>query len=430
MRARGGRRALPPELARLRRRMAFASSALMALVLAASLAGAWLWSARGYAADADAALQQAVGQSPLTGDGSSAVAVAGPYPVVRLSLANGAARDTADLLSGVDAAALAAAIPEGRASGSVSALGREWRFERLDTGSTGAGSGPESFSAGEAAGGGTVVLVDVTAAASPLRSLALALAAAWLAGSALAALACRVLASRALAPAADAWERQERFVADASHELKTPLASMSATLDALMASPERTVGEQARWTGYLRQDLDEMAALVRGLVEAARGPVASADAGACDASTVASALVGRLSARATARGISLSLSVATGTAVACGADDLSAILGELLANAIKYTDEGGSVRIAAERRGRRVRISVSNTGPGIAPADVSRVFDRLWRGDAARTRGAGTEGYGLGLAIARARAEALGGSISCESDPDCLTTFTLELPAR
>ena len=172
-----------------------------------------------------------------------------------------------------------------------------------------------------------------------------------------------------------------------------------------------------------------MDGLVCGLVEAARGPVVSADAGACDASTVASALVGRLSARATARGITLSLSVATGTAVACGADDLSAILGELLANAVKYADEGGSVAASAARYGRRVAVSVSNTGPGIAPADVPRVFDRLWRGDAARTRGSGAEGYGLGLAIARRRAEALGGSVSCESDPGRLTTFTLELPA-
>ena len=400
----------------------------MALVLAVSLAGAWLWSTRGYASEAEAALQQAAGEYPLAGDGAAAVAVAGPYPVVRLSLAGGSASDETGALSGADAAALAAALPEGAASGSVTALGREWRFVRLDTGSDAGGSGAESFSAGDGAGG-TVLLVDMTQASSALRSLGLALAAAWLAGSALAAAACRALAARALVPAAEAWERQERFVADASHELKTPLASMSATLDALTASPGRTVGEQARWTGYLRQDLDEMDGLVRGLVEAARGPVVSADAGACDASKVASALVGRLSARATARGITLSLSVATGTAVACGADDLSAILGELLANAIKYTDEGGSVRIAAARRGRRVAVSVSNTGPGIAPADVPRVFDRLWRGDAARTRGPGAEGYGLGLAIARRRAEALGGSISCESDPGRLTTFTLELPA-
>ena len=399
----------------------------MALVLAASLAGAWLWSARGYASEAEAALQQAAGESPLAGDGAAAVAVAGPYPVVRLSLAGGSAADVTGALSGADAAALAAAVPEGASSGSVTALGREWRFERLDTGSVAGGSGAESFSAGDGAGG-TVLLVDVTQASSALRSLALALAAAWLAGASLAAAACRALAARALVPAAEAWERQERFVADASHELKTPLASMSATLDALVASPGRTVGEQARWTGYLRQDVDEMDGLVRGLVEAARGPVAPGD-GACDASKVASALVGRLSARATSRGITLSLSVATGTAVACGADDLSAILGELLANAIKYADEGGSVRIAAERRGGRVAVSVSNTGSGIAPADVPRVFDRLWRGDAARTRGPGAEGYGLGLSIARRRAEALGGSISCESDPGHLTTFTLELPA-
>ena len=378
--------------------MALASSALMALVLAASLAGAWLWSARGYASEADAALQQAAGESPLAGDGAAAVAVAGPYPVVRLSLAGGSAADATGALSGADAAALAAAVPEGAASGSVTALGQEWRFERLDTGSVAGGSGAESFSAGDGAGG-TVLLVDVTKASFALRSLGLVLAAAWLAGSALAAVACRALASRALVPAAEAWERQERFVADASHELKTPLASMSATLDALTASPGRTVGEQARWTGYLRQDLDEMDGLVRGLLDATRG-------------------------------VSLSASVAPGTVVACAEGDLSAVLGELVANAVKYADEGGSVAVSAARRGRRVAVSVSNTGPGIAPADVPRVFDRLWRGDAARTRGSGAEGYGLGLSIARRRAEALGGSISCESDPGRLTTFTFELPAR
>ena len=134
-------------------------------------------------------------------------------------------------------------------------------------------------------------------------------------------------------------------MADASHELKTPLASTSATLDALTASPGRTVGEQACWTGCLRQDVDEMAGFERGLLD-------------------------------TARWVSLSSSAAPGAAVACGEGDLSVVLGELVANAVKYADEGGSVRIAAERR-----------------------------------------------------AEALGGSISCESDPGRLTTFTLELPA-
>ena len=134
-------------------------------------------------------------------------------------------------------------------------------------------------------------------------------------------------------------------MADASHELKTALASMSAILDALMASPGRTVGEQACWTGCLRQDVDEMAGLVRGLLD-------------------------------TAHGVSLSSSAAPGAAAACGEGGLSVVLGELVANAVKYADEGGPVRIAAERR-----------------------------------------------------AEALGRLISCESDPGHLTTFNLELPA-
>jgi two-component system sensor histidine kinase BaeS len=108
---------------------------------------------------------------------------------------------------------------------------------------------------------------------------------------------------------------------------------------------------------------------------------------------------------------------------------LDQVLGNLLSNALRYTPNGGTIALQAERTEDGVRIRVSDTGSGIPPEDLAYIFDRFWKGDRSRTRQDGT-GSGLGLAIARQLVHAHGGTIRVESTVGKGSTFTIELPAQ
>jgi signal transduction histidine kinase len=143
------------------------------------------------------------------------------------------------------------------------------------------------------------------------------------------------------------------------------------------------------------------------------------------------------SARAQARQLQLQGTVAAGIdPVWMAPDKISRVLRNLVENALRYTPAGGRVELQAQpAEGSTVRVTVRDTGAGIPPGDLERVFDRFYRGDAARTRGAAGEGTvgsgaGLGLAIAKGVVEAHGGRIWAESAPGHGTAVIFELPRR
>ena len=108
---------------------------------------------------------------------------------------------------------------------------------------------------------------------------------------------------------------------------------------------------------------------------------------------------------------------------------LDQVLGNLVANALRYTPAGGTITLCAEPADGRVRITVSDTGEGIPAEDLPFIFDRFWRGDRSRSHSGGA-GSGLGLAIARELVQAHGGRIDAQSEVGRGTTFTIELPAK
>lgn len=295
-----------------------------------------------------------------------------------------------------------------------------------------------------------VAFADVSAA-SGWQSLALTLAVAGIAALGVFFVISLFFSRWALRPVAQAWERQRRFVADASHDLKTPLTVILANTSILMEHPERSVASQSQWIESTQHEATAMQGLVgdllllakmdeeqdtRGLERAGVGAGGLGGAGAATGATpapvdFADLVEGELlqfESVAFERSIALEADIAPSIAVMGAEPRLRRLASTLLDNACKYAEDGGRVSVALAADGKAARLSVHNTGPAIAPEDLPHVFDRFYRADKARTSGTG--GHGLGLAIARAIAEEHGGTLTVASTEAEGTTFTATLPMK
>ncbi len=221
-----------------------------------------------------------------------------------------------------------------------------------------------------------------------------------------------------------------RFIADASHELKTPLTVMRVGVEHSLTDA-RTAPETIAALDETLQEVRRMTELVDTLLTLAR-----VDEGRMDLHTEPvelTALLGEVYETAQMlgeeAGVEVAAEIAPGPIVvqADGARIRQLAL-NLLSNAVKYTPAGGRVWLTLTAREEAATISVRDTGIGIAPGDVDRVFDRFWRADAARSRTGERPGFGLGLSICRWIAEAHGGSIAVTSRPGRGSTFTVTLP--
>ncbi len=221
-----------------------------------------------------------------------------------------------------------------------------------------------------------------------------------------------------------------RFTADASHELKTPLTVLRADIErAMSAGPRSTEGLVALEEAL--QETTRMAALVESLLTLAR-----ADEGRFDLHRELVPLepLVRDVAETTQilgedAGIRVTLVQVAPGAVMGDALRLRQLFLNLVTNAVKYTRKGGRIELSAVRRGATVEFSVTDTGIGIAGADLPYVFDRFWRADRARSRASERSGVGLGLSISQWIAHAHGGSITVASRLGRGSTFTVSLPA-
>ena len=226
----------------------------------------------------------------------------------------------------------------------------------------------------------------------------------------------------------EALARQRRFAADASHELRTPLTSISGharMLDewALEKDPQRAkLSVRA-----IRQEAGRMRVLVESLLALTRGDEdAPLEVGRHDLAAVAEEAV--QTARAAAHGkISIEYVRPERKVMATfDRDSVLRLVGILLDNAVKYTPEGGKVRVEVREKTSRAELEVSDTGVGIPDHQLPLIFERFYRADSSRTTG----GVGLGLSIARQIAEAHGGTIEVKSEPGEGSTFTLLLPKK
>jgi two-component system phosphate regulon sensor histidine kinase PhoR len=215
------------------------------------------------------------------------------------------------------------------------------------------------------------------------------------------------------------------FVANASHELKTPVASIIASSEALTMAVERGDESAVKFARNLEASARQLDRMVSDLLDLSRLEREDPELDSVRLDLLVSEEVGRFQEQAGNAGVGLTVD-AERALVMGNWRDLSMAVRNLLDNAVRYTPGGGSVEVEVGADADGVFIEITDTGSGIPTRDLDRVFERFYRVDAARSRRTG--GTGLGLAIAKHVVESHGGTISARSQLDVGSTFTIRLP--
>lgn len=295
---------------------------------------------------------------------------------------------------------------------------------------------PYRFEERRPANDSTFVIRDVIAIGivdsevSLLENVFLIIVAGLIFGTAAIVLAGYMLATRAMVPIQAAWEKQQRFVADASHELRSPVAGIHSNAELILRHPDHTVEEESSRISTILKESTRVSKLIAGLLTLARSDANQAElqVAPIEAGDVIDIVADYFRSLEEVREISFTVHKENDLALWADEERLHQMLVILLDNAFKYTPPGGRVDLSASKTDRQVTIAVSDTGIGIAPDHVPHVFDRFFRGDQARARDKG--GTGLGLAIAQWIVEKHGGKIAVRSALGQGTVFTVTLPLR
>jgi signal transduction histidine kinase len=217
-----------------------------------------------------------------------------------------------------------------------------------------------------------------------------------------------------------------RFIADASHELRTPITALKSFNDLLQGAAADDPTARAEFLAESEVQLDRLEWVTRHLLDLSRleAGLVLLDLADHDVADLIESTASAFRTLARERGIALTIpALAPSLEIHCDRARIELALSDLLDNALKFTPAGGQVEIGAERVGDAVRLWVQDSGPGIHPEDRPHIFERFYRG-----RGTATDGTGLGLAIVQSIVQAHDGHISVESEPGTGSLFVIELP--
>jgi signal transduction histidine kinase len=223
-----------------------------------------------------------------------------------------------------------------------------------------------------------------------------------------------------------AFAAQRQFTADASHELRNPLAIIRTNVDVALADPRADPDDLRQTLIVVKRAGDRMARLVDDLLALARRQEPTLEHEQVDLGVAVTEASDDFMVPAAARSIVLDRAIAPGVVVTGDRDALKRAVANLLENAVRLAPAGSRIRLATGSEGDRAWIAVADEGPGISPEDQPHVFDRFWRADKARSRADG--GTGLGLAIVRQIAESHGGHIRLQSKVGVGSSFVIWLP--
>ena len=216
------------------------------------------------------------------------------------------------------------------------------------------------------------------------------------------------------------------FVANASHELKTPVAAVRALAETLLTALPDDPEAGRRFAGRIARETERLDALARDLLDLSRVERGTLDVEPVDLVGLVKEVVGGYADRAEERRIGLDTELQPGVAMRGDRAQLGLLLSNLIDNALRYTPAKGMVCVRLDAAEGRAMIQIDDNGQGIPAGELPRIFERFYRVDKARTRQTG--GTGLGLAIVRHVAEAHGGAVRVDSELAQGSTFTVTLP--
>ena len=238
------------------------------------------------------------------------------------------------------------------------------------------------------------------------------------------------LTNKSIIPIKEAFEKQKQFIADASHELKTPLAIIKTNTSLVLSHPEDTIKNQTKWINYINSQADRMSELISEMLSLAKMDVAENKLTLVpiNMSKIIESMILMFDAVIYENNINLETNISKDLHINGDKESLKKLFSIIMDNAIKYTDKNGSITVSLFSDKNKVKMIIRNTGEGIAPEDLERVFERFYRVDKSRDRETG--GYGLGLSIASSIVKEHKGKIYARSKVGSFTSFIVEIPQQ
>lgn len=276
--------------------------------------------------------------------------------------------------------------------------------------------------------GYTIVYLEVSAQQTIITNLIYTFIAVGLAMIIVIYFTSRFFANRSIAPIKEAFYKQKQFIADASHELKTPLAVIQTNADVLLSFSDDTIRNQVKWLHHIKSETERMKTLTGDLLyltemdDARTGMIYTN----FDLSEAVESVMLTMEAVIYEKELSFQYEVDSNITAHGNSEQMKQVVMILLDNAIKYTNARGSIILSLKKRHNDVLLEVTNTGEGIPPEHLEHIFDRFYRIDASRSRQRGS--HGLGLAIAKSIVEQHKGKIYAKSALQESTSFYVQLP--
>ena len=238
------------------------------------------------------------------------------------------------------------------------------------------------------------------------------------------------LTNKSIIPIKETFEKQKQFIADASHELKTPLAIIKTNTSLILSHPDNTIKSQSKWINYINSQTDRMSELISEMLSLAKMDTAENQLplSPINVSKVIESMILMFDAVIYENNIELETNISKNLFINGDKESLKKLFSIIMDNAIKYTDKNGNITVSLFPEKNKVKMIIRNTGEGIAPENLERIFERFYRVDSSRDRETG--GYGLGLSIASSIVKQHKGKIYAKSKVGEFTSFIIEIPQQ